>query len=143
MVSAIEIAVNGNGMAMPDNLAVTFTGVDGKEYQAARITGFAFNPEAGETLVLRLPLNDNYSDTIDIGPDITTYNEQTEIKAKITAGNPLTLQEFMTLWLPRSDAVDLVNGIKAGKSAKDITTVNKAITTRYYNMAVGATLVNH
>jgi len=29
-VSAIEIAVNGNGMAMPDNLAVTFTGVDGK-----------------------------------------------------------------------------------------------------------------
>jgi len=142
-VSAIEIAVNGNGMATPDNLAVTFTCVDGKEYQAARITGFTFNPENGETLVLRLPLHDAYSDTIDIGPDITTYNEQTEIKAKITAGNPLTLQEFMTLWLPRSDAVDLVNGIKAGKSAKDITTVNKAITTRYYNMAVGATLVNH
>ena len=49
----------------------------------------------------------------------------------------------MTLWLPRSDAVDLVNGIKASKSVKDITAANKAITTRYYNMAVGATLVNH
>ena len=90
---------------------------------------------------MRLPLHDAYSDVIDIGPDITVYNEQTDIKAKITARQPLTLTEYMTLWLLRSDAVELVSGITAGKTAKDISTINSLLTTRYYNMAVGASLV--
>ncbi|CAK0765365.1 hypothetical protein CCP4SC76_4320001 [Gammaproteobacteria bacterium] len=126
---------------MPDNVTLSFTGVDGKDYQAARITGFGCNPQPGAEVVLRLPLHDGYLDTIDIGPDITTYNEQTEIKAKITAKQPLSMTEFMTLWLPRSDAVQLAGLIAANRTAKDCATANKALTTRYYNMAVGALLV--
>ena len=142
IVSAFEMAVSDQNPG-PTNVTLTFTGVDGKEYQAARVTGFVATPAAGETCVLRLPIHDDYSDTIDIGPDITTYNETNVIKAKITARQPLTLTEFMTLWLLRSDAVDLVSGITAGKTAKDISTLNKALTTRFYNMAVGASLVTY
>ena len=140
IVSAFEIAVSDQNHG-PTNVTLTFTGVDGKEKQAARVTGFVAAPASGETCVLRLPLHDAYTDVIDIGPDYTVYNEQMDIKAKITARQPLTMTEFMTLWLPRSEAIELVNGIALGKTAKDISTVNKAITTRYYNMAVGASLV--
>jgi len=139
-VSAIEVAIHGHGDVTPDNVALSFTDPYGREYQAAHITGFIFNPDDGETMVLRLSLHDYYSDAIYAGPDITVYNEQNDIKAKIVTRNPLTLQEYMTLWLPRSDAVKLVKAIAAGKSAKDITKANKALTTRDYNMAVGATL---
>ncbi|CAK0764036.1 hypothetical protein CCP4SC76_390034 [Gammaproteobacteria bacterium] len=140
-VSAVELACFAGSDAMPDNVTLNFTGIDGKEYQAARVTGFGCNPQPGAEVVLRLPLHDGYLDNIDIGPNITTYNEQTEIKAKITAKQPLSMSEFMTLWLPRSDAVQLAGLIAANKSAKECATVNKALTTRYYNMVVGALLV--
>ncbi|CAK0744368.1 hypothetical protein CCP4SC76_140001 [Gammaproteobacteria bacterium] len=144
VVSGIEVAAYANASpdtGLPDNMTLTFKGIDGKDYTAGKVTGFDCSPTASAEAVLNLPLHDFIDDAIDCGPDNNVYNEQKDIKAKITAHQPLTMAEFMTLWLPRSEAVQLANLIAAGKTASEISTANKALTTRYYNMAVGALLV--
>ncbi|CAK0768185.1 hypothetical protein CCP4SC76_5000010 [Gammaproteobacteria bacterium] len=147
-VSAFEVVVCGDGLnqvydgrAFPTNVVLAFQGVDGKEHQAAKITGFTFDCAAGESRVLRVRLHDDFNDDIDAGLAMTATSDGTLVRQKIKAQESLSLQDFLTQWLPRSQSAPLADLASAGKTAKEIAEIRTDIPTRYINMAVSARLL--
>jgi hypothetical protein len=132
-VDALEIVGGCN------NVTLSYAGIDGNDAMAVKVSGF----ELDNGRVLRMPIHDNTDDAIDVGPEYMKYNVQTAIRTKITANAPLELAEYMQLLMPTSNAVQLANLVAAGKTAKEIATINKALTARYFYLAAGALLVTH
>ncbi|CAK0781008.1 hypothetical protein CCP4SC76_7690002 [Gammaproteobacteria bacterium] len=142
-VSAFEVVVKGktDGVTLPTNMTLTFVGADGKEHPAGKVTGFEFNGAVDEEQVLRLKLHDSPDDPIDAGINLKATSDSTAVKAKIRTKTPITLQEFLTQWMPTMEARPLAALASQGKTAAEIAVALPNMATRYINIAVSAKLL--